>query len=78
MIKKKVEALTGSNPVLSARLGARIQVGTMNPLTELVSVTDKCVEYLYPLRKTTEGTVVIVTVNYRCRRLEWRERLAAA
>ncbi len=64
MIKKAVEALTGSNSAATDELYTRLQEELLTALTELVSVTDKDVDYLHPLLQMTQGPVEIATLNY--------------
>ncbi|WP_208748665.1 SIR2 family protein [Arthrobacter sp. PM3] len=64
MIKKAVEALTGSNSASTEQLYTRLQTELLNALTKLVSVTDKDVDYLHPLLQTGDRPVEIATLNY--------------
>lgn len=64
MIKKAVEALTGSNSASTEELYTRLQMELLNALTRLVSVTDKDVDYLHPLLPTSDTPVEIATLNY--------------
>jgi hypothetical protein len=64
MIKKAVEALTGSNSASTEELYNRLQMELLNALTNLVSVTDKDVDYLSPLLQMRDNPVEIATLNY--------------
>ncbi|KAD3632921.1 hypothetical protein GD627_08675 [Arthrobacter yangruifuii] len=64
MIKKAVEALTGSNSASTEELYNRLQTELLNALTMLVSVTDKDVDYLTPLLQVSDSPVEIATLNY--------------
>jgi hypothetical protein len=64
MIKKAVEALTGSNSASTEKLYTHLQVELLNALTKLVSVTDKDVDYLHPLLQGGDSPVEIASLNY--------------
>lgn len=64
MIRKAVEALTGSNAASTEQLYDQLQEALLSQLTELVSVTDKNINYLHPLLESLDGTVEIATLNY--------------
>lgn len=64
MITKALEALTGSKSASTDQLYARLQARLLSELTALVSVTDKEVDYLYPLLQMRDNPVEIATLNY--------------
>ena len=64
MIKKAVEALTGSNAASTEELYGRLQREMLNALTNLVRVTNKNVDYLAPLLDLDEKPIEIATLNY--------------